>query len=74
MTAKLNDVDPQGWLADVLARINDHAIDRLDQQLPWNWKPVNGPRKLPATADPLSTWLAFLTSPVAPKGAVSLMD
>jgi len=38
MTAKLNDVDPQAWLADVLARINDHAIHRLDELLPWNWK------------------------------------
>jgi transposase len=37
-TAKLNDVDPQAWLADVLARINDHVIHRLDQLLPWNWK------------------------------------
>ncbi len=34
--------------ADVLARINDHAIHRLDQLLPWNWKPVNGLRKLAA--------------------------
>jgi transposase len=41
MTAKLNDIDPQAWLADVLARINDHAIHRLDELLPWNWrKPV----------------------------------
>ena len=38
MTAKLNDVDPQAWLADVLARINDHAIHRLDELLPWNWR------------------------------------
>lgn len=37
-TAKLSDVDPQAWLADVLARINDHAIQRLDQLLPWNWR------------------------------------
>ena len=37
-TAKLNDIDPQAWLADVLARINDHNIQRLDQLLPWNWK------------------------------------
>jgi hypothetical protein len=37
-TAKLNDVDPQAWLADVLARINDHNIQNLDQLLPWNWK------------------------------------
>ena len=38
-TAKLNDVDPQAWLADVLARINDHTIQNLDQLLPWNWTP-----------------------------------
>ena len=39
MTAKLNDVDPQAWLADVLARIADHTIQDLYQLLPWNWKP-----------------------------------
>lgn len=38
-TAKLNDVDPQAWLADVLARIADHPATRLDQLLPWNWAP-----------------------------------
>ena len=37
-TAKLNDVDPQAWLADVLARIADHAALRLDELLPWNWR------------------------------------
>jgi transposase len=37
-TAKLNDVDPQAWLADVLARINNHNIQNLDELLPWNWK------------------------------------
>jgi transposase len=36
-TARHNDVDPQAWLADVLARINDHKIQTLDQLLPWNW-------------------------------------
>jgi transposase len=36
-TAKLNDVDPQAWLADVLARIADHKIARLADLLPWNW-------------------------------------
>jgi hypothetical protein len=36
-TARMNDVDPQAWLADVLARINDHSIRKLDQLLPWNW-------------------------------------
>jgi transposase len=37
MTAKLNDVDPQAWLADVLARINDHPAHALADLLPWNW-------------------------------------
>ena len=38
-TAKLNDVDPQAWLADVLARIADHPAHRIDELLPWNWRP-----------------------------------
>ena len=37
-TAKLNDVDPQAWLADVLARIASHPAARLSELLPWNWK------------------------------------
>ena len=37
-TAKLNNIDPQAWLADVLDRIADHPIARLDELLPWNWK------------------------------------
>ena len=37
-TAKLNDVDPQVWLADVLARLPDHPSKRLHELLPWNWK------------------------------------
>jgi transposase len=37
-TAKLNDVDPQAWLADVLRRIADHPASRLDELLPWHWK------------------------------------
>lgn len=39
MTAKLNDIDPQAWLADVLARIADTPITKLEQLLPWNWIP-----------------------------------
>jgi transposase len=38
VTAKMNDVDPQAWLADVLARIADHPASRLDDLLPWNWR------------------------------------
>ncbi|MEJ6011181.1 IS66 family transposase [Novosphingobium aquae] len=37
-TARLNDVDPQAWLADILTRIADHPINRLDELLPWNWQ------------------------------------
>jgi hypothetical protein len=37
MTAKLNDIDPQAWLADVLARIASLAQGRLRELLPWNW-------------------------------------
>jgi transposase len=37
VTARLNDVDPQAWLADVLARINDHPNARLADLLPWHW-------------------------------------
>jgi transposase len=37
VTAKLNDVDPRAWLADVLGRIADHPASRLDELLPWNW-------------------------------------
>ncbi|HEY1926832.1 MAG TPA: IS66 family transposase [Caulobacteraceae bacterium] len=37
-TAKINDVDPQAWLADVLARIAGHPAQKLDELLPWNWK------------------------------------
>jgi hypothetical protein len=37
MTAKLNDVDPLAWLADVLERINAHPARALDDLLPWNW-------------------------------------
>ncbi len=40
-TAKLNDIDPQAWLADVISRINDMPVSRLHELLPWNWKPAD---------------------------------
>jgi transposase len=39
VTAKMNDIDPQAWLADVLGRIAEHPASRLDDLLPWNWRP-----------------------------------
>jgi hypothetical protein len=44
VTAKMNDVDPQAWLADVLARIAEHPAHRIDELLPWNWRPRSAPR------------------------------
>ena len=38
VTAKMNDVDPQAWLADVLGRIAGHPAQKIDDLLPWNWK------------------------------------
>jgi transposase len=45
-TAKLNDIDPQAWLADVLARINDHKSYDLAALLPWNWR-----KRMPSRAE-----------------------
>ena len=38
VTAKMNDIDPQAWLADVLARIAEHPVQKLDDLLPWSWR------------------------------------
>jgi transposase len=40
-SAKLNDVDPRAWLADVLARLPDHPARRIAELLPWSWRPQN---------------------------------
>ena len=37
VTAKMNGVDPQAWLSDVLSRIAAHPAHQLDELLPWNW-------------------------------------
>ena len=38
VTAKLNNLDPQAWLADVLGRIATHPASRVAELLPWNWQ------------------------------------
>ena len=36
-TARLNDVDPEAWLGDVISRIADHPNTKIDELLPWKW-------------------------------------
>ena len=39
-SAKMNGLDPQAYIADLLERIHDHKINRIDELLPWNWAPL----------------------------------
>ena len=41
VSAKMNDVDPQAWLAHALANTAQQPVSRLDDLLPWNWPPQN---------------------------------
>ena len=43
-SAKLNSLNPQHYLADVLARIPDHLAPRIAEFLPWNWQPLDATR------------------------------
>ena len=38
-TARMNGIEPEAWLTDVIARIGGHPINRLAELLPWNWSP-----------------------------------
>ena len=44
-TAKMNGLDPQRYLADLLDRIHDHKLNRLAELLPWNWQPAGQPNR-----------------------------
>jgi len=44
----VNDVNLQAWLVGLLARIDDHAVHRLDELLPWNWAVTMERRKVAA--------------------------
>jgi len=37
LTAKLSGVDPQAWVTNVLDRIADHKITKLDELMPWHY-------------------------------------
>jgi len=49
-TCKLNDVDPQAWLAHVLAKLPDHPAKKIVELLPWNWKAAQQPATQPTPA------------------------
>ena len=46
-TAKLNGIDPQAWITDVLGRIAEHKINKIDEFLPWTWAEARA--KVPST-------------------------
>ena len=48
VTARMNNIDPQAWLADVLARIAEHPVQKIDELLPWNWRPESPSRDMAA--------------------------
>ncbi len=52
-TAKLNDIDPQAWLADMLARLPDHSAKRIHEHLPWHWPSPQRPCSSCLNSDPL---------------------
>jgi transposase len=47
-SAKMNSLDPQAYITDLLNHIHDHKINRIDELLPWNWAPLSLPRALAA--------------------------
>jgi transposase len=48
VSAKMNDVDPQAWMADVLARLPDMPVSRVHELLPWHWKAATELKRIAA--------------------------
>jgi len=65
VTAKMNDIDPQAWLADVLARIAEHPARDIDALLPWNWQPPAASRSHAALPHSLKPQTTLRSSPHA---------
>lgn len=75
VTAKMNSVDPQSWLADVLARIAEHPIHHLHDLLSWNWRPPE-PRSQSASARARSATRFTTSTPsrVSPDSSASMKN
>ena len=43
-TCKINNVNPQDWMTDVLTRIPAHPVNKLQELLPHKWKPITSPQ------------------------------
>ena len=48
VSAKMNDIDPQRWMADVLARLPDMPMSRVHELLPWHWKTATELKRIAA--------------------------
>jgi hypothetical protein len=55
----MNHVDPQAWLAEVLARIANHPASRIDELSPWAWKSEKAASRQPHKQFPKQLLRAF---------------
>lgn len=49
-TCRLNSVEPEAWFTDVIARIGNQPINRIDELLPWNWRAARDVQNLEQAA------------------------